>query len=251
MLSRLYEFHRNTRRIIVVGDLHGSLPACEAAIRYWRAQNESFLIFLGDYADRGPGGAEIIASLGPLAAEPRVVLLKGNHEDYSPAGEPLFQPADFVEEVEAKRGDWPDYFQRIFQPFLAKLHLAALLPGEFLFVHGGVSSRITSVESLRHPSSAQEEDLLWSDPIDGPGERPSSRGKGVEFGPDITRSVLAGIGIRQIIRSHQPYLAPDGPHYSHDRSVITLSSTGVYGGRPFFLDLENRGDGFRSEVHFA
>ena len=249
--SRLYELDPCAPRIIVVGDLHGTFVACKSAVKYWRAQTDAFIIFLGDYADRGSGGAEIIEFLASLSREKRVVVLKGNHEDYSSSGEPLFYPADFVEEIRAKKGDWPDYFRSILQPFIARTYLAALLPGSFLFAHGGVSSQINGIEALRHPSRRQEEDLLWSDPGDEMGERPNSRGKGVEFGPDITRSVLEKIGVRQLIRSHQPYLASGGPHYSHSRSVVTLSSTDVYGGKPFFLELENRKEGFLSTVHFV
>ncbi len=249
--SRLYELDPSVPQIIVVGDLHGTFAACRSAVDYWRAQKEAFIIFLGDYADRGPGGAEIIDSLRDLSQENRVVVLKGNHEDYSASGEPLFYPADFVQEIRETKGDWPGYFRAVLQPFIARTYLAALLPGAFLFVHGGVSSQISGIEALRYPSSRQEEDVLWSDPSDEPGEHPSSRGKGVEFGPDITRSALEKVGVRQLIRSHQPYLASGGPHFSHFRSVVTLSSTDVFGGKPFFLELENRKEGFRSSVHFV
>lgn len=68
------------------GDLHGNLAALLALERALWPQGAALaparLLFLGDYVDRGPHGAELLAYL--LAAKlqrPRaVLLLRGNHE---------------------------------------------------------------------------------------------------------------------------------------------------------------------------
>jgi hypothetical protein len=249
--SRLYQFSPRTEKIIVVGDLHGHFKGYEAAVDYWRSQKGADLLFLGDYADRGPDGVEILEALISLTKEDKVIALKGNHEDYSEGGDPLFQPCTLISEVERKRGDWKTYYADVLKPFFDRLYLAGLLPERTLFVHGGISSRIESLENLKYPSRLVEEDILWSDPGAGSGERPNPRGRGVAFGADITDLVLERLKILQIIRGHQPPLAKSGPAYAHTRRIATLSTTDVYNGKPFLLEVENRAEGVSSNVHFV
>lgn len=47
-----------------------------------------YLIFLGDYADRGPKGVEVIDSVEELIGKypGRLIALRGNHEDYTEGG---------------------------------------------------------------------------------------------------------------------------------------------------------------------
>jgi serine/threonine protein phosphatase 1 len=69
-----------------VGDIHGCLDLLSellGRIEADAAGRARRLVFLGDYIDRGPDSAGVIARLRELqAAEPdHVVCLKGNHED--------------------------------------------------------------------------------------------------------------------------------------------------------------------------
>jgi serine/threonine protein phosphatase 1 len=69
-----------------VGDIHGCLDLLLellGRIQADAAGRERRLVFLGDYIDRGPDSAGVIARLCELqAAEPEhVICLKGNHED--------------------------------------------------------------------------------------------------------------------------------------------------------------------------
>ncbi len=140
MKSKLFEFGLDTTKILVVGDLHGDLKTYNAIVESWRKEPDAHLIFLGDYADRGSQGLEILESLMNLAESPRVVLLRGNHEDYFPDGKPQFSPCDLILEVEAKRGNWKKYFGDCLSTFFNQLYDAAILPSEILFVHGGIST---------------------------------------------------------------------------------------------------------------
>ena len=168
----------------------------------------------------------------------KVIALKGNHEEYTESGQPTFSPCNLIEEAHRKRGSWQTYYQREYRPFLSRLYLAAILPGEILFVHGGVSNKINSVLDLRRPTKEVEKDLLWSDPFNGFGERQSRRGAGVEFGEDVTKKICSRVGVKKIIRSHEPRKAFEGPYYEHGGRVVTVSSTSVYGGTPFILDID-------------
>jgi serine/threonine protein phosphatase 1 len=68
-----------------IGDIHGLKPELDALLARCRrhaAGRAATLIFLGDYIDRGPASAAVVAMLMELQArgpEP-VIALKGNHE---------------------------------------------------------------------------------------------------------------------------------------------------------------------------
>ena len=227
------------RRLLVIGDLHGDYDSFRSLLNVADPAKDC-LIFLGDYADRGAFGIEVIDALIRLKeSNPlNVILLRGNHEDYSEEGEPRFYPSSLPDEVERKNGVWSDYFRQTLKDFLQSLHLAAVVPENLLFVHGGISSKIRSVEDLKHPTDAVKTDVLWSDPFEGQGENPNAhRGAGVEFGYNVTRMVCKNLGVKKIVRSHQPQKASKGPYYMHHRSVITVSSMREYGGYPFVLIL--------------
>lgn len=222
--------------LIVVGDLHGDLESFNKILSSWKNRKNNYIIFLGDYADRGENGLEIIESLNKLRDKENVVLLKGNHENYDERGNPLFNPCTLIDEVKYKRGYWNSYFSKHLMPFFDSLHLAAIVDKKILFVHGGISSNIKSLEDLRHPAYV-EEDILWSDPDTlGKGEHPNRRGAGVEFGEDITERVLDNLKTSLLIRSHQPDLACNGPNLTQ-KKVVTISSTNVYGGKPHYLEI--------------
>jgi len=226
------------RRLIVLGDVHGDYETLESALRIADPAKDG-IILLGDYADRGPFGIEVVDAVCSLVKKHlgNVFALKGNHEDYKDSGAPEFWPCDLIDEAERKRGDWHSYFENTFNPFVKRLKLAVIVPGETLFVHGGISSKIRSLDDLKHPTKTVEKDILWSDPFEGRGERENERGCGVEFGADVTESVCKLLGVERIVRSHQPTKALIGPFYSHDSRVITVSSTSVYNGRPFILTI--------------
>ncbi|MGQ9781114.1 MAG: metallophosphoesterase family protein [Nitrososphaeria archaeon] len=236
----LFEFRQNQssslRRLIAVGDLHGDLESIHSLSRMFNPRTD-VIIFLGDYADRGTKGIEVIEAVDTLIKKhpDNIVALKGNHEDYTQDGQPLFSPCDLIYEAETKKGGWRRYFEHEFKPFKEKLYLAAILPKEYLFVHGGVSNKMVGLHSLRKPSKEVEMDILWSDPFKEYGEYPNLRGAGVYFGEDITVKICSLLNVKRVIRSHEPPKAARGPFCEHSGRVITISTTSVYGGKPFVL----------------
>lgn len=243
MDSRLAELSNFSRykRVLTVGDLHGDYASLCSILKIADLKND-LIVFLGDYADRGEQGVEVIETLQKLAREnpENTVLLKGNHESFSDEGEPAFFPFTLGSEVSDKGKQWKNYFGETLKPFFDRLFLAAIVPSKLLFVHGGVSSRINSLDDLKFAAKTVENDVLWSDPFEGTGERLNSArgGVGVEFGEDVTEKVCECLGVNRIIRSHEPRKAMNGPDYSHNNRVITISSTRVYGGHPFILSFE-------------
>ena len=69
-----------------IGDIHGRfdlLTTLLAQIEHHCAGRGRKIVFLGDYIDRGPDSAGVVATVRKLQArEPdAIVCLKGNHED--------------------------------------------------------------------------------------------------------------------------------------------------------------------------
>jgi len=239
--SKLYVFNENQlrklRRIAVFGDIHGDYYALSSLLKLVDPRQDG-IVFLGDYADRGQYGVEVIDAVKSLMKYHNVVPLSGNHEDYDDNGEPGAEPCDLKEEVEIKKGNWQEYFNNQFKPFTRNLYLAAMIPDETLLVHGGISSDIRTKNDLMYPTKSIVENVHWSDPINGNGESSSYRGAGNLFGSDVSRDLCNRLGVKRIIRSHEPRKASEGPYYEHDNRVITISSTSVYCGKPFILFID-------------
>jgi serine/threonine protein phosphatase 1 len=71
-------------RTFAIGDIHGELETLERLLKKLPPIGDAdTLVFVGDYVDRGPCSAQVIAFLRRLQAEsgPKVVCLRGNHED--------------------------------------------------------------------------------------------------------------------------------------------------------------------------
>lgn len=71
-------------RTFAVGDIHGDLVALEILFGRMPAFTaDDTIVFLGDYIDRGPHSAKVVAWVRELqrTALAKVIALRGNHED--------------------------------------------------------------------------------------------------------------------------------------------------------------------------
>lgn len=231
---------RKYHRILVAGDLHGDYDSFSALKSHFNPRKD-ILILLGDYADRGEYGLEIIEELRrwQIRGRENVAMLFGNHELFSDDGKPHFRPCNLVDEADIKRESWQQFFKDTMKPFLDQLYHAAVLPGEILFVHAGVSPSLEGLYSLENPDKQLILDLLWSDPVTGnvSAEHNMMRGEGVVFGERLSRRICSLLGVKKIIRSHQPSLATDGPATMHDGKVVTINSTASYSGKPHLMAI--------------
>jgi protein phosphatase len=231
----------NSDRVIIVGDIHGDLNALNSAVEHWDSKRD-ILVLLGDYADRGKRSIEVIERTIQLLDEypDRVIGLRGNHEDYSENGEPYFSPCDLVDQVVAIRGGWDDFWLNTYRPFIRGLKLAAIIPGETLFVHGGVSLKIRDRADLERPTDDIELDVLYSDPTsEFAGEEMNTlRRCGVLFGSDVTKTVCERLGVKRIVRGHSHAIARFKPHLAHSGRVTTVISSAVFSSNPYVLVAE-------------
>ena len=69
-------------RLFAIGDIHGCADELERLLAAIPLAADDTIVFVGDYIDRGPDSAAVIAHLLALPEDgPPRVFLKGNHED--------------------------------------------------------------------------------------------------------------------------------------------------------------------------
>jgi len=229
------------RNLIVIGDLHGDLQSLSFILKDSGFNNENdYLVFLGDYGDRGLNSAEVYCIILKLKKEfpDRVILLRGNHE--FPSELPVY-PHDLPVILIEKFGeDGKKIYVELYKLFDYFCN-GAIVEGKYILLHGGLPTGTTSLKDIdfahkNHPKKIYLEEILWSDPRDGiQGYYPSPRGAGRIFGPDVTERVLNLMEVKTLIRSHQP--PAEGVMVNHGGKILTISSTKVYGGNAAYLKL--------------
>lgn len=213
------------RRVYAVGDIHGCLDRLRALHRLIAADLAArpvpapLLIHLGDYVDRGPDSAGVVALLlagDPLPGLPTVNLL-GNHErtmaealttlgpaatDWMIAGgrEAL---ASWGGDPDAPRATWPGCVPAAHLAFLHALAVSHR-EGGYLFVHAGVRPGIALAAQSIQDMVGIRSAFLYSDvdfgavvvhghtPKSAPAVRPNRIGidTGAVFGGPLTCVML-------------------------------------------------------------
>ncbi|KAK2964215.1 putative Serine/threonine-protein phosphatase [Blattamonas nauphoetae] len=210
-------------------------------------------LFNGDFVDRGSFGCEIALLLLSLKiAYPKAIhLLRGNHE-----ASLCTQEYGFKNEVNDK------YNETVYQNFLYvfnALPLCAVINKKIFVVHGGLWTRkgvhldeIKKVNRFLEPGEEGGEllmaQMLWSDPMDYPGQQSSLRPFGCSFGPDYTEAFLEANDLECVVRSHE--VRDEGFSIEHGGKLITLFSAPGYCGdtnKGAYLIL--KGDQCEKEFH--
>jgi len=186
-------------------------------------------IFLGDFVDRGYFSLETFTLLMCLKAKypDRIILVRGNHESRQ-----ITQVYGFYEECQQKYGN-ASVWKACCHVF-DFLVLAAIVDGEVLCVHGGLSPEIRTIDQIRVVARAQEIphegafcDLVWSDPEDVETWAISPRGAGWLFGDKVATEFNHVNGLKLIARAHQLVNEGYKYHFPED-SVVTVWSAPNY-----------------------
>jgi len=240
--------------LVVIGDLHGDMTTLSDILRnaekYVSNRDEWYMVFLGDYIDRGSNQVEVLTTLLSLkqAYPDNILLLRGNHEP--PRGlEPY--PHDFPLVLSSIYGGDAIKLYEKARVLFDNLPYAAIYANKILLVHGGIPvDRTLREHSLTKilgstswpPSLDLLEEVLWNDPTDDIEDWTySPRGAGKLWGPKITRIFLEKTGLELIIRGHEP--AFHGFKANHEGRVLTLFSMlrGPYGNKNAgYMVIENK-----------
>lgn len=224
----LAKIKSNIKRLVVVGDIHGDYESLTKVLSSVNLK-EALLVFLGDYIDRGEKSPQVVYKIlsAKLESPSSVLLLMGNHE--GPPELPVY-PHDFPFHLMDLYGDsWKDVYHSVMLCF-RELYACSLLEGSLFMVHGGVPTRPITLSSLAKASQELDllEELLWNDPVNYKGVGPSPRGAGHLFGPDVTEWFLKSMGVKVVIRAHEPC---EGYEVLHSGKLITVFSRK---GPPYF-----------------
>lgn len=219
----------SVNRLIVVGDLHGDYDSLKAILSSINLE-EALLVFLGDYIDRGDQSPQVVYEVLNIKFRnsSSVLLLMGNHE--GPPELPVY-PHDFPLHLTFLYGSsWRRVYHSIMDCF-NQLYVCALLEGSLFMVHGGIPTRSATFLSLSNAHKDIEllEELLWNDPMPNNGVEMSPRGAGFLFGPDVTEHFLKSMGVKVVIRAHEP--CERGYEVHHDGKLMTIFSRK---GPPYF-----------------
>jgi serine/threonine-protein phosphatase 6 catalytic subunit len=265
----------------VCGDIHGQFHDLLKLFEVGGEVPTTNYIFMGDFVDRGYNSLEVFTLLMLLKARhpAHVTLLRGNHESrqitqvgiitwevchggmlsriqcLTMFAHDVLQVYGFYDECQRKYGNanaWR-YCTDVFD----YLTLSAIIDGQVLCVHGGLSPDLRTLDQMRVidrlceiPHEGPFCDLMWSDPEDidtwaisprgAGGSRVSAAfvmtmhrfnywilGAGWLFGGKVTTEFNAINGLQLICRAHQ--LVQEGLKYMfQERSLVTVWSAPNY-----------------------
>ena len=217
-------------KALLVGDLHGDLDSLTYILLksgFIEQENDdsTYLVFLGDYGDRGEESAEVYCSILSLKRifKKRVVLLRGNHEGPKDL---KVRPHDLLYFLKRKYGNRSIEIYVYLRELFDSLHHSAIIEGKYLILHGGLPEGITSLDEIAyahqtHPGKKYLEEILWNDPGDSQESYPSPRGAGRIFGEKLTTDILTRLKVKTLIRSHEPC---EGVSVQQKGKVFTLFS---------------------------
>jgi diadenosine tetraphosphatase ApaH/serine/threonine PP2A family protein phosphatase len=230
-------------RILVVGDLHGDLESCVNALTYLDGLEETGIVFLGDYVDRGPYQSGVINLLLNVKKNnpERIFILRGNHETPS-----MNFSYGFLNLLIRRFGkEYEEVYDAYLRVF-SEMPLVALFRNSVILVHGGLARRVRKIQELEEagkggvePEDPRVFETIWNDPSEDVEDfSPNPRGPGIYcFGKNVLQRFLKENGLRMMVRSHEPVVG--GYKVFFERSLITVFSCRFYGIEPAALDLKD------------
>lgn len=233
--------------LLVLGDLHGCYSCLKAALLqvdfFAKAQAHTddpskppiYLVFLGDYIDRGRfslSGTLRTAMQLYRKLPDYVYLLRGNHEYYVEyEGRVLapVRPCEAMDSIAAVADN--EVFVKYMKLFESLPNMLSF--GEHLFVHGGIPRSDTFAERYESLSSLNDYDLrfqmMWSDPAEVDVvpldlQKASAR---FPFGKRQFQQFMAKVGARVLVRGHEVVEEGFRAVYDDPRAkLLTLFSAG-------------------------
>ncbi|MHA1733418.1 MAG: metallophosphoesterase [Promethearchaeota archaeon] len=236
------------RDVLIAGDTHGDIASTRRILQPFFEGEVGSLVFLGDYVDRGKDSLVnlVLVSSVALAWPRRVVLLKGNHEDFE-----MNAYYGFLGELRESYRDVEDL--KIVTDAVGQIYdnlsLAVVTPRGTFGVHGGIPDSLPTLDEVNNipkPHSQMNEldeaareknldiytQLLWNDPSEGQKVRfkSSMRGGGIyTFNGEVVDEFLARNGITRVVRAHES--ARGGYQSLFGGKLVHIFSTEPYFGQ--------------------
>lgn len=149
--------------LIAVGDIHGCLKTLELLLDRLELTEDSHLVFVGDYVDRGPDSKGVIDFLLDVKEDYKCTFLRGNHEsmflDYVDAG------LDEIWSMNGGRETLSSYVGGTAGEGFPEDHVSFVRAtefyydtDEFFFVHAGLKPFMTIQENIEN---VEPEVFLW------------------------------------------------------------------------------------------
>lgn len=223
-----------------IGDLHGDYITFKEILRLLEENDvldNGLIVFLGDYVDRGPpeGQVGVLYELATLKSSlgSRLVVLRGNHEPPRNL-EPV--PHDYPDALRSIYSQRAEYIYSASRRLFDEMPHAAVIKGLALAVHAGPPTFGFERGILGYLASDRSDikaliEILWNDPDDvieyvAPNYL---RGIGSLWGRKVTEKALEVVGVKVIIRGHEP--VSSGFKLNHRGRVATIFSRL---GAPYF-----------------
>jgi len=239
--------------VLLVGDIHGNLESLKIILKTIKKREPKYVVFLGDYVDRGPKQLECLITVMCLKIlEPeRFYVLRGNHETMEINKQfgffEKFFHKYFEEQETDDHGLYHSYhdeshFTDILSVYLV-MPICALINESYLCLHGGIPEDIEILNKLKGLKPEDIDDdiaesiedavfqILWNDPEpELKGYAMNYRGPGVKFfGEDVFNQFLEKYNLKYIIRAHECF--PEGFRWFFDRKLLTIFSSSNYRGK--------------------
>ncbi|NMC06154.1 MAG: hypothetical protein GYA24_13140 [Candidatus Lokiarchaeota archaeon] len=231
--------------IVVIGDTHGDVEGVRLIARTFldasnglssgASNNETRLVFLGDYVDRDDRDLENLLQVLTLMVQypGKVFVLRGNHEERT-----MNLQYGFMDTLES-RGISQAY--PTIEHLFTRLPVACIIrPLNIFCCHGmtpvsPVQLDLADIARVQPRSSLAEFDdlaaqLLWNDPDPDEKEEssPSFRGIGYIVGRRDVETFMKHNTLRMVIRSHQAF--PHGYRFFFDKRILSIFSKPNYNG---------------------
>lgn len=245
--------------IVIVGDTHGDFEMTKKVLDVFSPE-EYYIVFNGDYVDRGPNSIENINYLLEKKCEypSKLFLTRGNHETPQ-----VNNDYGFLSELSAIFPESSIELHEKYNKMFSQLPYGVIIENyKILVIHGGIPKEAISVDDLKKmpkndlsPTNEMAFQVLWNDPKEGIDEYsfiPSTRGDGAFlFSKNVVKSFLENSGLNAIIRSHE-YFKEGYKFFFKDDTlsnkikgfeglVLTVfSSYRDYGVNPHIAILENK-----------
>lgn len=228
-------FLPSDKKAIFIGDLHGDFKALCSILE--KIKGDEYLIFLGDYTDRGDAQIKVLNSVLMLKRDypDKVFLLRGNHES-----EEMNEIYGFIQILQQK---FPKEYQQIYKEYIKlyeTLPSVLITENKIIAVHGGIPNK--PISRLLDLNSDQEKinQVCWNDPnSEISGFAQNLRGGDTRtFGKDVFENFMKAVGANIMITGHR-YLKK-GYKFLFDDKFITIFSSfhSDYVKNPKYLQID-------------